>query len=302
MAAPDTTAPQLYYSEPDHSRDRPVLGALFGQEKTLMVDAGASPAHALEFLQALRDERGLPPSWRPDCAVLSHWHWDHSFGLSALGIPCYAHPACVDRLRGLQGLSWSDEALDERVQAGLELRFCADMIAAEYGPDDPALPLGRDIRITLPEFTVDSDTLLDLGGAGARLIPIDSDHSPDSLAVLVPQSRTVFLGDLTGAAYYEKPVAYRAWRVLSLFGKLWDMPADFYIEGHTAAQSRQAFFYEYAGLLAAARALADGEKSRVSLLRIALDAKPDADQGELHRAIAFLLAGEKTDTRSLGPL
>jgi glyoxylase-like metal-dependent hydrolase (beta-lactamase superfamily II) len=294
MAAPDTTAPQLYYSEPDHSRDRPVLGAIFGQEKALMVDAGASPAHALEFLHALRDERGLLPSWRPDCAVLSHWHWDHSFGLSALGIPCYAHPACVDRLRGLQGLSWSDGALDGRVRAGSELRFCADMIAAEYGPDNPALPLGRDIRIALPELLVDRPMAVDIGGAAVEFMPIDSDHSDDCLVVLVRQARTVFLGDITGAAYYEKPVAYRAARVLRLFSALWDLPVDFYIEGHTAAQSRQAFFHEYADLLAAARALADGEKNRVSLLNIALDAKPDADRSELHRSIAFLLSGEKS--------
>jgi len=266
-----------------------------------MVDAGASPAHALEFLQALRDEKSLPPSWRPDYAVLSHWHWDHSFGLSAIGVPCFAHPRCVERLRGLHGLSWSDSALDERVRAGTEIRFCADMIAAEYGPNDPTLPGGRDIRIVLPELLLEGKTIVELGGASVELIPLESDHSDDSIVILVPQARTAFLGDITGAAYYEKPVAYRAERVLKLFSALWDMPVDYFIEGHTEAQSRQAFFHGYADLLAAARAVANGELNRAALLRIALDAKPDADQTELHRDIAFLLSGEKPGSERRSP-
>ncbi len=237
----------------------------------------------------------------PDCVALSHWHWDHSFGLSALGIPCYAHASCAEHLRALDGLSWSDRALDERVKAGTEIRFCADMIAAEYGPDLPGHPLGRDIRIVLPDMLVDKPTPVDLGSAGVELIPMDSDHSDDCLVALIPEARTAFLGDITGAAYYEKPVAYRAARVLRLFSALWDLPVDLYIEGHTEAQGRQAFFHEYADLLAAARALADGETSRVSLLRIALDAKPDADQSELHRSIAFLLSGEKSGGGASGP-
>lgn len=266
-----------------------------------MVDAGASPAHAEEFLEALRAEKGLAPAWMPDCAVLSHWHWDHSFGLSALGIPCFAHARCAARLGALLGLSWSDSALEERVRSGAEIRFCADMIAAEYGPELAGQPQGRDIRIVVPDRPVERATIVELGGASVGLIPLESDHSDDCLIVLVPRARAAFLGDITGAAYYEKPVAYRAARVLSLFSALWELPVDYYIEGHTEAQSRKAFFHEYADLLAAARALAGGESSRSALLRIALDAKPDADQAELHRSIAFLLSGEKSGGTRLVP-
>lgn len=278
-------AGDVLVSAPDATVDRPILGLVCGAERSLMVDAGVSQAHALSFLRACAAKLGLAVDWGPDLTALTHWHWDHSFGLSAISAPCYAHEACAARLSGLQGLSWSDGALRERVARGLEIQFCADMIAREYGER-------RDISVRVPELSFANTVTIELGGEKVDLIHIESDHSDDCVVALARRARVAFLGDICGAAYYEKPVAYRAGRVLRLFERLWALGADIFIEGHAEPRDRAAFFYEYADLIAAARALYGGESDRRALIAIGLDAKPEAELAELHRSVAFLLSGE----------
>lgn len=282
---------EVLASAPDASVDRPVLGLIRGAERSLMVDAGASPAHARSFLRACAAELGSDGHWEPDAAALTHWHWDHSFGLSAINAPCYAHEACAARLESLRGLSWSDEALRDRVARGLEIQFCADMIALEYGDR-------RDIAIRVPERTFAEAQAIELGGETVELIHIESDHSDGCVVVVARRARVAFLGDICGAAYYEKPVAYRAGRVLRLFERLWALDADVFVEGHDEPRGRDAFFYEYADLIATARALDGGETDRRALIAIGRDAKPEADLPELHRSVAFLLSGESGPTRT----
>lgn len=284
-------APQVFASTPDDAVDRPVLGLIRGSERSLMIDAGASPEHARAFLGACAAELGPAAARMPDAAALTHWHWDHSFGLSAIAAPCYAHEACAARLRGLRGLSWSDEALRDRVARGLEIQFCADMIALEYGER-------RDIQVRVPERTFTQAQTLELGDETVELLPIESDHSDDCVVALARRARVAFLGDICGAAYYERPVAYRAGRVLALFERLWALGADIFIEGHDEPRRRDEFFYGYADLIAAARALQAGESDRRALIAIGLDAKPEADLPELHRTVAFLLSGEAGPTRT----
>ena len=57
--------------------DRPMLVLLKGDRLALAVDAGASAVHVEEFYAQL-DDAGLP---RPDLTAITHWHWDHTFGM-----------------------------------------------------------------------------------------------------------------------------------------------------------------------------------------------------------------------------
>src|SRR4051794_24911280 len=68
---------------PDDRTGRPSLGAIRGPGGTLLVETGASPAHLSTFLEQL-ESRGAAP---PVVAVLTHWHWDHSFGSQILDVP-----------------------------------------------------------------------------------------------------------------------------------------------------------------------------------------------------------------------
>lgn len=77
---------RIYYTPYQHETDRPNLGYVRGNRLALMFDGGASPKHVAEY-ESERDRESLP---RPGMAVLSHWHWDHSFGICALNAPVLA--------------------------------------------------------------------------------------------------------------------------------------------------------------------------------------------------------------------
>ncbi len=73
----------IVYLPADEKTDRPILAAISGDKKTLLIDAGNSPAHVALFLRELDRNRIS----RGDYVVITRWHWDHSFGISALNLP-----------------------------------------------------------------------------------------------------------------------------------------------------------------------------------------------------------------------
>ena len=64
----------------EEDRDRPNLSYIRGDRWSLAVDAGHSSEHTREFYHNL-EEAGLP---LPKMTMLTHWHWDHTFGMHAV--------------------------------------------------------------------------------------------------------------------------------------------------------------------------------------------------------------------------
>ena len=70
----------IWYMPFEEERDRPNLGYVRGDKRSLAIDAGHSEAHIREFYSLLQKE-GLP---LPSLTVLTHWHWDHTFAMHAV--------------------------------------------------------------------------------------------------------------------------------------------------------------------------------------------------------------------------
>ena len=64
----------------EERRDRPNLCYIKGDNWSIAVDAGHSADHVMEFYKAIEEE-GFP---LPKLTVLTHWHWDHTFGMHAV--------------------------------------------------------------------------------------------------------------------------------------------------------------------------------------------------------------------------
>ena len=77
---------RVWISPFEKERDRPILGYIKGDNLSIAVDAGHSEAHTAEFYTALK-QAGLP---LPKITVLTHWHWDHTFGMHAVNGICIA--------------------------------------------------------------------------------------------------------------------------------------------------------------------------------------------------------------------
>ena len=114
----------------EEERDRPSLYYIRGDRRSLAVDAGSSPAHVAQFYAAL-EKRGLP---LPDFTAVTHWHWDHTFGLGAVQGVTLASALTNRKLRQVRAWEWTPEAMAQRERRGEDIPFCNEHIRREY-PD-----------------------------------------------------------------------------------------------------------------------------------------------------------------------
>ncbi|WP_312114106.1 MBL fold metallo-hydrolase [Brevibacillus reuszeri] len=222
----------VLYLPASHETDRPILAAISGTSRTLIMDAGNSPAHAALFLRGL-SVYDLP---RTELVALTHWHWDHIFGLSQMNLPAIAHVRTKFEMEKLAEMAWSDAALDQRVEEGIEISFCADMIKKEL----PGL-LRNEISIVPPTLVFEDRLEIDLGQVTCILQHVGGDHAQDSIVLYVKETKTLFLGDCLAPDIYTRDWNYSPAAFLELLSKIEAFDADTYVESHSAPMPKSQF-------------------------------------------------------------
>src|SRR5690625_4240712 len=99
---------RIYYLPHDPETDRPILSAICGTHQTLIVDTGNSDEHAKLFLGEI-DQHQIT---NYHSVVLTHWHWDHSFGTNQMKLLTIAHEKTKMRIDKILNIVWSDDASD----------------------------------------------------------------------------------------------------------------------------------------------------------------------------------------------
>ncbi|MBT2682442.1 MBL fold metallo-hydrolase [Bacillus sp. ISL-37] len=222
---------RFWYMTPVSETDRPILGMVVGNERSLMIDAGNSEAHVNLFNDMLKEQGVDEPSY----VVLTHWHWDHIFGLSALGnTVSISSKKTRNDIEKLLPFSWSNEALDQRVAEGTEIEFCANAIKQEF-PDH------RDITITLPEMTFEDEIEIDLGGITCIIKHVGGDHAEDSVVVYVKEEKILFLADSIYPDIFSAKDNYTVEGTRDLLRKIEVFDADTYILSHSGIISKKEF-------------------------------------------------------------
>ncbi|MDX2007267.1 MAG: MBL fold metallo-hydrolase [Meiothermus sp.] len=266
---PDSTAQRLTHRvvwlTPDNRTDRPSLAHLCGQDHSLLLDVGASPGHTRSFLGNPLLE-GAPPLL---AAVLTHWHWDHGFGGSALEVPVVAHRRTHREMLRQSRLDWSDAALDARVAEGSEIAFCRDYLRLE-------LPDRSDLMVMVPQIVFDSSLTLDLGGLTCEVHHVGGDHSSDSSVVWVPEEGLLFLGDCLYQRLYAPVPHYTPAGLQQLLDRLEGFEPERVILGHEETVLD-----------------ASGYRKRLAELRQAQDlaTRGATADGDLEELVGFVRAG-----------
>jgi glyoxylase-like metal-dependent hydrolase (beta-lactamase superfamily II) len=143
------------------------LGLIVGSQGTLLVDTGSSPAQGRALRGSLTAVTDRPLA----AVVVTHWHYDHAFGLSAFAdIPRIAHESLHSRLA-------SAEAAAEAKRLGVD-------------PDE----LGQ------PNVELAVATALDLGDRRVEIAHLGGGHTDGDLVVVVPDADLIFAGDLIETA------------------------------------------------------------------------------------------------------
>ncbi|MDP4552824.1 MBL fold metallo-hydrolase [Alkalihalobacillus macyae] len=226
---------RFWYQTPVSETDRSILGMVVGEKLTLMIDAGNSEAHANYFLEELK-KREVP---EPKLLALTHWHWDHIFGLSTLDVVSISSKETKQEMEKLVHLGWSDRELDERVRQGTEIEFCATAIKKEFVDH-------REITIALPDIRFEGNMEIDLGGVTCQLYQVGGDHAADSTVIYIKEEKILFLGDCFYPDIFSPKTNYTVNTTLILLDKLETFDAEWFILSHGSAISKEEFMKEAA--------------------------------------------------------
>lgn len=213
----------------DDETDRPVLGYVSGAKTSLLIDAGNSPDHISFFYGAVRS-LGMPD---PSFIALTHWHWDHVFGLSGSPAKSIASDRTNELLVLMHRWDWTDSALASRVAAGIEVQETADMIRK-------AMPIRQSFKIKSADITFEDHCGLRIDDIDCKIQHVGGPHSDDSTIVYIPKESVVFLGD----CFAEDPYAGNSIRLREfspLLRKLETIDAKLFIPSHGEPMERSAF-------------------------------------------------------------
>ena len=139
------------------------IGLVAGDEAALLIDTGSSPRHGAELRAAAEAIAEVPLA----AVAVTHWHWDHYFGLAAFAdLAGYGHESLAARL------------LDGDVVSLAHAQGCSadDLIA----PNRP-FSLAR---------------VVDLGGRRVELVHFGRGHTEGDIVAIVPGAKVIFAGDL----------------------------------------------------------------------------------------------------------
>jgi glyoxylase-like metal-dependent hydrolase (beta-lactamase superfamily II) len=143
------------------------LGLIVGSRGALLVDTGTTPAQGRALRASLIAVTDVPLT----AVVVTHWHYDHAFGLAAFAdVPRIAHESVRFRLS-------SAEAAAEARRLGLD-------------PQE----LGQ------PSVEIAVATAFDLGHRRVEIAHLGRGHTDGDLLVVVPDADAVFAGDLLESA------------------------------------------------------------------------------------------------------
>lgn len=202
----------------EEARDRPNLSYIRGDRWSLAVDAGHSDDHIAAFYRAL-EAAGLP---LPSLTVLTHWHWDHTFGMHA------AHGLCLANARTNAHLC----AFRAKIaREGTEVYFSLDeSIRREYAG-------GRPVVIALADIEYAGEARLDAGNCPIRLFQADAPHTDDSTLVFAEDEKVLFLGDAACGAFPTWQTDAALGRALA--GTIESIDADICLQSHWTPESKR---------------------------------------------------------------
>ncbi len=205
-------------ADPDPDRVQGGAGVIVDEAGSVIVDAGHSPALALQ-IQARMVAKGLPPArW----LVYTHHHWDHVWGACAWpDVEIVGHEIGRDLLVREAARPWSDAYLADEIAANPRLgpSFRARAMAVDAWEGFVVLP---------PTRTFTDEFLLP---TGVHLRHVGGNHAPDSIVVTVPGSSVMLLGD----CIYPPPAHLREpddGLDLELARSLLDEGSEWYIAAH----------------------------------------------------------------------
>lgn len=165
----------IWYTDYEERRDRPALGYIHTPSLNIAVDAGHSKEHVDEFYELLK-EHHLP---LPDLTLITHWHWDHTFGMHAAAGLTIAEAKTDTHLRDIIS-NWTENSENEYKMNNIHIKNEYEHQAMIVKGSD--LVFHDKMEIHAGELTIQAFNIV-------------SPHTDDSTVILIPEDKVLFLGD-----------------------------------------------------------------------------------------------------------
>ncbi len=219
----------IFPRDEDPARAQPNVGIVVAGHKTVLIDGGNSPRHARRIMIALDDIEAPAVSH----IIYTHSHWDHVFGAMVFGATALGHELCRKQLGEMVAKPWSHSYIQEEIQRSPARE--AGLRAMSRAMED-----WRNFRIVQPEVVFSRHLTLHMDSMTFELDHVGGLHSPDSIAVRIPEARVMFIGD----SYYP-PASYLRHAEdtynFALMRSLLSEDIDHYIDGHNPPMTRDTF-------------------------------------------------------------
>ena len=163
------------------------------------------------FYELLRKEN-LP---LPALTVLTHWHWDHTFGMHAVNGLCLANPKTNEYLS-----EWKEKIEKNGPEAFLAIH---ESIRREYSG-------GTEVTVKPADMVFSGDMTIELGGCKVRVIRTEAPHTDDSTLIYIENDRALFLGDSTCGDFLTG--IKRADLCKKLYDTIKEIDPEICLEGH----------------------------------------------------------------------
>ena len=176
---------RIFYLPHETQTDRPLLAYVKGEKFSLAIDAGNSADHVNKFYKSLEAENLK----KPEVTIITHWHWDHTFGMHNINGLSIAHKKTNEFLKAEQDKFKDTSYLDI-------LKRDNKYIAREYSNNE-------DIIVTLSDIEFDKKLVINLGGIKAKIFHTKAPHSEDTVLIYIPEEKILFLGDSTSEDFFN---------------------------------------------------------------------------------------------------
>lgn len=176
---------RIYYLPHEPEADRPMLAYVKGDRLSLAIDAGYSSLHVKDFYEAIEaaDFR------KPDFTAITHWHYDHTFGMHAIKGVSIAHKKTNEFLRSQQEKAEDPSYIEilKNEDEHFRKEYCGQ----------------KELNIVLSDFEFSDEITLNLGNVTARIFHTVSPHSEDTACIYIPEEKLLFLGDSTSEDFFN---------------------------------------------------------------------------------------------------
>ncbi|WMM24773.1 MBL fold metallo-hydrolase [Tissierella sp. MB52-C2] len=220
---------RIYYLPAEEETDRPILGYIKGDKYSLAVDAGNSSKHVEKFYNELRNANLR----LPDYTVITHWHWDHTFGMHAVSGKTISGHLTNEKLKEVATWGWSDDNMKDRLEKGKDIEMCDRCIKIEYSNRG-------DITVITSDIEFSGTLKIDLGGICCEIIEVNAPHSVDSVLIYIPEEKTIFIGDADCEDHYDNDGKYDKYKLKNYIELIKGFDFNIYMIGHGEPESKES--------------------------------------------------------------